>query len=74
MTKDKEMDIAGALTAVGGTDPAEGLRAVRVLRRIAERLETDNVARARLKGWTWEEIGDALGVTRQAAHKKHGRV
>ena len=24
--------------------------------------------------WTWEEIGDALGVTRQAAHKKHGRL
>ena len=43
-------------------------------RRIAERLETDNVARARLSGWTWEEIGDALGVTRQAAHKKHGRL
>ncbi len=67
------MEIAGVLTAVGGTDPAEGLRAVRVLRRIAERLETDNVARARRSGWTWEEVGDALGVTRQAAHKKHGR-
>lgn len=74
MTKDEEMDIAGALTAVDGSDPAEGLRAVSVLRRIAERLETDNVARARLAGWTWEEIGDALGVTRQAAHKKHGRL
>jgi hypothetical protein len=74
MTKDEKMDIAGALTAVGGTDPAEGLRAVKVLRRIAERLEADNVARARLNGWTWEEIGDALGVTRQAAHKKHGRL
>jgi hypothetical protein len=61
------------LTAVGGNDPVEGLRAAKVLRRIAERLESENVARARTAGWTWEEIGDALGVSRQAAHKKHGR-
>jgi hypothetical protein len=71
--KDPEMTIADALTAVGGNDPVEGLRAAKVLRRIAERLESENVARARTAGWTWEEIGDALGVSRQAAHKKHGR-
>ena len=28
---------------------------------------------ARAHGWTWQQIGDALGVSRQAAHKKHGR-
>ena len=24
-------------------------------------------------GWSWSRIGDALGVSRQAAHKKHGQ-
>lgn len=59
------------LVAADGEDPATGLRAVVVLRRLAERLEEGHVARARLAGWTWEEIGDALGVSRQAVHKKH---
>lgn len=25
------------------------------------------------KGATWQQIGDALGVSRQAAHKRYGR-
>ena len=33
------MDISGALSAVESPDPADGLRAVAVLRRLAERLE-----------------------------------
>jgi predicted DNA-binding protein YlxM (UPF0122 family) len=33
------------------------------------------VANARRKGWSWQEIADALEVTRQGVHKKHaGRV
>lgn len=67
------MNIDHALTAAASADPADGLRAVAVLRRIAERLETENVVAARRAGWTWEEIGDALGVSRQAVHKKHRR-
>jgi biotin operon repressor len=49
------------------------LHAVVVLRRIADRLERRNVIAARGHGWTWQQIGDALGVSRQAVHKKHGR-
>lgn len=30
----------------------------------------DRVAEARANGVTWDEIGDALGVSRQAAHRK----
>lgn len=52
-------------------DPATGLRAVAALRRLSDRLETLQVERARQQGWTWQEIAAALGVTRQAAHKKH---
>ncbi|GAA2332191.1 helix-turn-helix domain-containing protein [Saccharopolyspora halophila] len=54
-------------------DPAVGLRAVRSLRELAERLETLQVGRARELGMSWQEIADTLGVTRQAVHKKHGR-
>jgi hypothetical protein len=54
-------------------DPAVGLRAVVALRRLAEEVEARHVRRARDLGWSWEQIGDALGVTKQAVHKKHGR-
>jgi hypothetical protein len=55
------------------TDPATGLRAVAALQRLAERVEATHVAAARRAGWTWEQIGDALGVTRQSVHAKYGR-
>jgi hypothetical protein len=58
-------------TAAGADDPAVGLRAVRALRELAERLEVLQVANARSRGWSWQQIAEALGVTRQAAHKKH---
>lgn len=54
-------------------DPMVGLRAVCALHRLAERLEKRYVALARAKGWSWEQIGDALGVARQSVHAKHGR-
>lgn len=54
-------------------DPGTGLRAVRSLRELADRLEVLQVSRARAMGWSWQEVADALGVTRQAVHKKHGR-
>lgn len=59
--------------AASSPDPAVGLRAVRALRDLAERLETVQVRHARDLGWTWQEIAAHLGVTRQAVHKKFGR-
>jgi len=59
--------------SAAGDDPGTGLRAVRSLRELADRLETLQVSRARELGWSWQEVADALGVTRQAVHKKHGR-
>ncbi|MFC8733753.1 helix-turn-helix domain-containing protein [Luteimicrobium sp. NPDC057192] len=59
-------------TAAVSDDPAVGLRAVRSLRTLAERLEALQVGRARALGWSWQDIADALGVSRQAVHKKHG--
>lgn len=55
------------------TDPATGLRAAGALRRLAERVEAMHVTEARREGWSWEQIGDALGVTRQSVHAKHGK-
>ncbi|WP_110241897.1 helix-turn-helix domain-containing protein [Nocardioides gilvus] len=59
--------------SASGDDPLTGLRAVRSLRELATRLEDLQVSRARESGLSWQEIADALGVSRQAVHKKHGR-
>jgi hypothetical protein len=61
------------MTAAAGDDPAEGLRAVRSLRVLADRLEALHVERARRLGWPWQHVADVLGVTRQAVHKKYGK-
>jgi DNA-directed RNA polymerase specialized sigma24 family protein len=34
-------------------------------------MEREAVERAVDEGWTWQQIAQALGVTRQAAHKRH---
>ena len=67
------MNLAQLSTGIAADDPAVGLRAVVALRRLADQVEATHVAKARRDGWSWEQIGDALGVSRQAAHKKHGR-
>ena len=67
------MDTAELETDVVSLEPAEALRAVVALRRMADRLEDLTVERALLAGWSWLEIADALNVTRQAVHKKHFR-
>jgi hypothetical protein len=62
------------LTAnIASDDPAVGLRAVNALHRLAEQVEEKYVRLARDRGWSWEQIGDALGVSRQSAHAKHGK-
>ena len=64
-------DTAQVATAASSKDPTVGLKAVRSLRVLVERLETLQVQSAREQGWTWEQIAQLLGVTRQAVHKKH---
>ena len=58
--------------SVVSSDPAVGLRAVKALRRLADKLEALHVARARSLGWSWQEVADVLGITRQSVHHKDG--
>ena len=66
------MSVEGSLGASPAADPAVGLRAVLALRRLAERVEAEQVARARDQGWSWQQIADVLGMTRQSVHAKYG--
>ena len=67
------MDIEELGVNLSSDDPAVGLRASLALHRLAERVEAHQVAAAREKGWSWQQIGDALGVTRQSVHAKYNR-
>ncbi|WP_017584883.1 hypothetical protein [Nocardiopsis ganjiahuensis] len=58
--------------AMNGDDPLAGLGAVVQLRGEAERAEAVLVRRARNQGATWARIAEALGVSKQAIHKKYG--
>lgn len=56
-------------------DPAQAVEAValaqRIERQAGEHLE-DTVAVARTRGASWQDIGTALGISRQAAYKRFG--
>jgi hypothetical protein len=61
-------------TRVGGPeDPREGLEAVVALRRTLEALEAAQVENAFVAGWSWAQIAEVLGVSKQAVHKKHAK-
>jgi DNA-directed RNA polymerase specialized sigma24 family protein len=68
-----DLSLGPAVDAAGNADPAVGLRAVRALQRLQERLEAIHVANARAQGWSWQAIAEALGVSRQAVHQKYNR-
>jgi hypothetical protein len=63
-------DIPSSITE--STDPLEGLRHAHALRRRLEAQEEVLVHRARVAGATWTQIAGALGVSKQAVHKKYG--
>jgi DNA-directed RNA polymerase specialized sigma24 family protein len=57
----------------GLEDPREGLEAVVALRRTLEALEAAQVENAFVAGWSWAQIAEVLGVSKQAVHKKHAK-
>ncbi len=67
------MDMDELSLNLSSDDPTIGLRASLALHRLAERVEANQVAAAREHGWSWQQIGDALGVTRQSVHTKYNK-
>jgi DNA invertase Pin-like site-specific DNA recombinase len=63
-----DMDLRGVPAP---EDPEAALAAVVALRRLADRLEREAVDEALAQGWSWSMVAEALGVTKQAVHKKH---
>lgn len=69
-----EYELSVMLKAAADQDP-EGIAQVEaILRNALENgmVEATNEARRR-NGWSWAQIGRALGVTSQAAHKRFAR-
>jgi DNA-directed RNA polymerase specialized sigma24 family protein len=66
--------VAKLALATGDEDPRTALSAAAELRRAAGRLETAVVRRARVAGWSWAEVAAVLGVSKQAVHRKYGRL
>lgn len=68
-----EIDEFAALAAgTADPDPLRGLRAMAGIRSEVERREAALVRRARNGGASWARIAAALGVSKQAVHKKYG--
>lgn len=59
--------------SAGSDDPIVALTAIAELHRELDRVEAVTVRRARNAGAPWQLIALALGVSRQAVHKKYGR-
>ncbi|QMU97564.1 AsnC family protein [Microbacterium esteraromaticum] len=54
-------------------EPIAELHRLTAARRELSRAEEAQVRRARLAGYSWQAIAGALGISKQAAHKKFGR-
>ena len=60
------------VAALDDADPLRALQAVAALHKDADRIAAVQVRRARNAGCTWAEVAAALGVSRQAVHKRYG--
>lgn len=67
------MTIRTAIDTASEGEPIAELRRLAEIRRDIGRAEEAQVRRARTAGYSWQAIADAIGVTKQAAHKKYGR-
>jgi hypothetical protein len=59
--------------AADSDDPIQALTAIAKLRKELDRVEAVAVRRARNANASWQFIALALGVSKQAVHKKYGR-
>ncbi|MEC5397198.1 hypothetical protein [Uliginosibacterium sp. H1] len=61
---------APSLPVPDPADVAQSLAAVVALRRLADDLESRCVVEALRQDWSWAQIAEALGVSKQAAHRR----
>jgi predicted transcriptional regulator len=61
------------VTESASDDPEIGLRGVASLRALLESVEELQVRQARELGWSWQQIAELLGVSKQAVHQKYGK-
>lgn len=54
----------------GSANLLDTLGGLRLVELAVDQARRAVVARARAEGYTWQEMGDTLGTTRQAAHER----
>ncbi len=54
--------------------PVFALESAKAMRRLCDLLEYEAVAIARGYGWSWRDVGETLGVSESAAHRRFARA
>lgn len=67
-----EVPMSALVAQAEDDDPLQALRATAQLHRQLSQREAVAVRRARARGASWAQIAAALGVSRQAVHRKYG--
>src|SRR4051812_29659673 len=62
-----------AARALDADDPGERLRAICALRDELDALEADAVRIAIGAGQSWSQVAEALGISKQSAHRRHAK-
>jgi Clp amino terminal domain, pathogenicity island component len=62
-----------AAQATEAPEPQERLQAITALREELERLEAEAVRDAISAGQSWSQVAEALGISKQSAHRRHAK-
>jgi hypothetical protein len=71
MTTDHPTSLA--TRAIAAADPRDRLRAISALRGELDELEADAVRGAISGGSSWSQVAEALGISKQSAHRRHSK-